>query len=75
MSTTTAILYIVAAGFLMSYPFSVVWRVREWEIKRRRAGKSLLWGWVAIPVSVIAFYLGVMMLVLGSEVLKGNIKI
>ena len=67
--------YIIAGFCMVMYPLSVVVRCREWETKQRLAGKSLLLGYLYIPILMVMSLLGMMMLVLGAEVLKGTIPI
>ena len=60
---------------MIMWPFIVTVRCSKWEIKKKRAGESQWLGFLYIPVLVVMYVLGVMMLVLGSEVLKGTINI
>jgi hypothetical protein len=69
------VLYIIAGGLMILWPLIATIRCREWEVKKMRAGESRLLGFLYVPVLVVMAFLGIMMLVLGSEVLKGTIQI
>jgi hypothetical protein len=68
-------LYCIAGFVLIMYPLSLVYRVREWETKQRRAQKSIAAGFIIAPIAFVGFQLGLIMIVLGSEALKGNIRL
>ena len=68
-------LYVIIGFALLVWPLIATARVREWEVKKMRAGESRLLGFLYVPVLVAMSILGIMMFVLGAEVLKGNIPI
>ena len=67
--------YIIVGFLMMVYPLSAVIRCSMWERNQRREGKSLLLGYLYIPVLAVMSLLGMVMMVVGSELLKGTIQI
>jgi hypothetical protein len=68
-----AYFYMIAGMMLIIYPLTLLYRVMGWEINRRSEEKHLIHGYVIILIAILGYALGIIMLVMGSEMLKGNI--
>jgi hypothetical protein len=66
--------YVIVGFIVMMWPMAVVVRVSKWNFFQR-GGKALALMLLYLPILVACFILGLLMLVLGAEVLKGTIPI
>jgi len=60
------ILYVVLGSGLLLWVSTIFYRMYDWEVKQKQAGKSVALGYLALLLGIIAFTLGFMAVGIGG---------